>query len=78
MTDYAAHQWPGTTTVQLQAGRGLLRERCIKCHHRPGPEMSQAAQWPDVLKLMAKRAELSDSERETVLHYLLAAKAMAQ
>jgi hypothetical protein len=74
MVEYASHLWPGSTAAQLAQGRALLRERCIECHHRPGPEMAQAAQWPDVLKLMAKRAKLSDEERETILHYLLSAK----
>lgn len=74
MVAYASRAWPGTTAARLAEGRALLRERCIECHHRPGPEMAQAAQWPDVLRLMAKRARLSDAERETILHYLLAAK----
>lgn len=78
MVEYASHLWPDSSRQRLEHGRELLRERCIECHHRPGPEMAQAAQWPDVLKLMAARAKLSDDERETMLQYLLAAKMMVK
>jgi hypothetical protein len=77
MSDYASHLWPGTSAADLEHGRSLLIDRCIDCHHRPGPEMAQASQWPDILGSMASRAKLSDSEQEQILHYLLAAKMMA-
>ena len=75
MVSYAARRWPDATAAQLDHGRNLIQERCIECHHRPGPEMAQAAQWPRVLRQMAPRSKLSDGERETVLRYLLSAQA---
>lgn len=78
MSAYAAHTWPGTTTAYLESGRSLLRERCIDCHHRPGPEMALAAQWPEVLRVMSQRAKLSSDERERILRYVLAAKMMPE
>ena len=52
--------------------------RCIDCHHRPGPEMALAAQWPEVLRVMSQRAKLSADERERILRYVLAAKMMPE
>jgi len=75
MTEYAIRRWTGSTEATLKHGRELIQERCQECHHRPGPEMAQAAQWPDVLKTMALRAKLNDHEREAIVQYVLAAKA---
>ena len=75
MTEYAIRRWTGSSEAALKHGRELLQERCEDCHHRPGPEMAQSAQWPDVLKTMALRAKLNDHEREAILQYVLAAKA---
>jgi mono/diheme cytochrome c family protein len=66
------------TFVQLQHGRTLFASRCIECHTLPAIAMHTQSEWPRLVNLMADRANLKPDERDTVLAYILAARAQSR
>jgi hypothetical protein len=70
---HAQTSWPGATEQGLEHGRTTLVEHCGACHSIPDPATKSVAEWPGTLDDMAKRAGLSQAERDDVQHYLVAA-----
>jgi hypothetical protein len=73
LVEHARATWPGATLEGLEHGRLTYQERCVTCHNLPDPNVQTLAEWPTTLDDMAKRAGLTQPERDDVQHYLLAA-----
>jgi mono/diheme cytochrome c family protein len=71
---WASAQWPGTTDTQLSRGRELFLAHCNACHGFPDLAKIDDARWPSILDKMAKKADLNPDQRESVLHFVLAAR----
>jgi mono/diheme cytochrome c family protein len=61
--------------VTLREGRALFVSRCIECHTLPVVSRYRAAVWPTLVDKMSGRANLKPAERESLVAYLLAARA---
>jgi hypothetical protein len=70
----ASTRWPGATASSLSAGRDLFLARCNGCHAYPDLAAISDERWPDILEKMAKKADLGDEQRDSVLHFVLASR----
>lgn len=59
----------------LREGRALFVSRCIDCHTLPVVSRYGAAEWPQLVDKMSRRADLKRSERDAIVAYILAARA---
>ncbi|HKI20683.1 MAG TPA: hypothetical protein VKA15_22525 [Isosphaeraceae bacterium] len=70
---------PVARVGELETGRVIYtsRQKCAHCH-RPKPVTDHtAAEWSEtILPRMAKKAKLSDLERQYVLNYILTARSI--
>ena len=70
---------PVARTGELETGRLIYtgRQKCARCH-RPKPVTGHtAAEWTEtILPREAKRAKLTDVERQYVLSYILTARSI--
>ena len=60
-------------TGTLAAGRKVFVSRCIECHALPEIAAHPATAWPGLVQRMAKRADLTPTEHDALLAYILAA-----
>jgi hypothetical protein len=66
---------PGATTESIAKGHGLFVANCNKCHEHPDVASEPAEEWPAIVDRMGKKAEIEPADRESVLHFVLAARA---
>jgi hypothetical protein len=71
----ASARWPGATAASLEAGRDAFIDHCNACHSYPDLAAIGDERWPGVLAKMGKKAHLTASETEEVLHFILASRA---
>ena len=64
-------RWPEATLASLQAGRALYIKGCARCHTLYRPWAVPAAEWPETVLEMAKRAKLDPQQAERVVRYLI-------
>ncbi len=70
---------PVARVKELEAGRVLYtsRQKCARCHRPKTVTEFTAAAWADkILPRMAKKAKLTDIERQYVLQYILTARSL--
>ncbi len=70
---------PIARVKELEAGRALYtsRQKCARCHRPKTVTEFTAAEWTDkILPRMAKKAKLTDLERQYVLQYILTARSL--
>jgi hypothetical protein len=72
LLEHAKASWPGATLAGLEHGKTTFETHCMVCHTLPDPNVQTVAEWPTTLDDMAKRAGLTQPERDDVQHYLLA------
>jgi cytochrome c5 len=65
----------GATPESVAAGHDLFAASCNKCHEYPEVTSRSEAEWPSIVKRMGDKAELDAKQTETVLHFVLAARA---
>lgn len=53
-------------------GKAIFREKCAKCHGYMLPETRTAEKWPNILDRMAKKAKLTDEQKEAVVAFVTA------
>jgi hypothetical protein len=58
---------------QLQNGRRLFVSHCLECHTLPPVTKYNREQWPHLVSRMSGRANLSATEKATIVAYLRAA-----
>jgi cytochrome c5 len=74
MVSRAQKSWPEASKDKLDEGRSTFTSKCHQCHALPKPTAKSAADWPAQVEKMGKLAELTDEQKQLVLHYLLAAR----
>ena len=57
-------------TPELAEGKDLFVNNCAKCHSLKNPNNYTAEEWKPILDKMAKRAKISDAEKEKVYKYV--------
>jgi cytochrome c2 len=57
-------------TPELAEGKELFVNNCAKCHSLKNPNNYTPQEWRPILERMAKRAHLSDAEKEKVYNYV--------
>ncbi len=62
----------GIPLGQLLQGRELYVEKCSSCHSLVNPARLTAKQWNRKLRVMAKRAKLTEKEKQLITNYLIA------
>lgn len=65
----------GRTTEEtklLATGRSLYVTRCIECHSLPRAKEHPAAEWPALVKRMARRSDLTPADQQAVTAYIQA------
>ncbi|UCD76863.1 MAG: hypothetical protein JSV91_08020 [Phycisphaerales bacterium] len=71
MVDLAARE--GTDVDSLRRGRHIYVTRCAACHSPEPVGDYPVADWPGIVRRMADRTGLSESETEDVIAYVTAA-----
>jgi len=74
MVSRSKQSWPEASQDKLEKGRSTFAAKCHQCHALPKPTAKTAAEWPAQVEKMGKLAELTDEQKQLVLHYLLAAR----
>jgi hypothetical protein len=75
--DRGATAFPGLTLDQLKEGKMLFETKCTQCHGTKNPTSWTEAQWRKIIPAMAEKAtkshkkEISKTEQETVLKYVI-------
>lgn len=57
-------------TPELAEGKDLFLNNCAKCHSLKNPNDYTPEKWKPILATMAKRAKISDAEREKIYNYV--------
>lgn len=72
-------QYKDVTLEQLQEGHTIYTTgACIKCHGAKNIYKREEAKWKDIIEDMAKKAKISDVQKDAVYKYVLAIKATQQ
>ena len=51
-------------------GKSIFRAKCGKCHGYMLPEKHTAEKWPGIMSRMARKAKLTDEQKEAVLAFV--------
>lgn len=70
--EIAKKKWSDSDLKQLQAGYDTYSTRCNTCHYLHKPNEFDESRWMKIMNGMAKKAKLSDVEKENVTRYILA------
>jgi mono/diheme cytochrome c family protein len=62
----------------LREGRALLVHRCIECHTLPPLWHYSVEDWPEIVNSMSHRASLKPAERDAIVAYILAVRAIQE
>lgn len=57
-------------TPELVQGKTIYEAKCGKCHDLPRPLSYTKVKWEPIMKSMAKKAKISDADRELVYNYV--------
>lgn len=68
-------KYKDVTLQTLVDGHALYTGVCTKCHSPKSIYRLQEAEWPLILDDMAKKAEITDTQKDAVNKYVLAIKA---
>jgi cytochrome c5 len=72
--DGATAKSPAVSAQSLSTGHDLFIAKCNGCHGYPDLGSIAEERWPAVMKQMAHKADLNDSQGDDVLHFILAAR----
>ena len=65
----------GVSLTKLEQGRSIFLANCGRCHEHQFPDTVSSSDWHAVVPGMSWNAGLSKNDQQTLLAYLLAAKA---
>jgi hypothetical protein len=65
-----------TDVATLREGRKLFVSRCIECHTLPPFWHYRTEDWPNIVNSMSHRASLKPAERDAIVAYILAVRAL--
>lgn len=57
-------------TPELVQGKTIYDAKCGKCHDLPKPSDYSKEKWVPIMNHMAKKAKISDEDRELVYNYV--------
>jgi hypothetical protein len=78
MVDRAYAAGKPVELARLEQGYRLYTTRCAGCHALPIPGETPASEWPQVVRLMAKRAKVDAPSADMILAYVLAAESAVE
>jgi mono/diheme cytochrome c family protein len=61
----------GAQLADLDQGRSLVAAKCGGCHRTPLPTEHTSADWPHMLDEMARRSNVTGSQRQLMQQYLV-------
>ena len=67
-------KYPNATMETLKQGHSLYYGTCTRCHGAKDIASRSEERWPGIVESMAKKAGISDAEKEAVLNYVMAVK----
>jgi nitrate/TMAO reductase-like tetraheme cytochrome c subunit len=65
---------PAVSEQSISTGRDLFIAKCNGCHGYPDLDSIAEERWPGVMKKMAGKADLTCSQGDDVLRFVLAAR----
>lgn len=70
-SEFVNIQWPGSSVDDLKNGMKIYRMKCGKCHYLYKPEKYSFDKWNQLMPVMAKKSNLSETEEKLILKYVL-------
>ncbi len=70
----AAQERPGVNAAALNGGRELYVAKCNGCHGYPDIATIPDEKWPEIMKRMGKKSDLTDEQSNQVLAFVRAAQ----
>ena len=71
-------KYPNATMETLKQGHTLYYGTCTNCHGAKDITSRDEEKWPGIIDRMAKKASITDAEKEAVLNYVMAVKLAAK
>ena len=68
-------KYPDATMDKLNAGYGVYTGECTKCHKPKNLYKRKEEDLPGIIDKMAKKAKITDEQKDAVLKYALSVKA---
>lgn len=68
-------KYPEVTMETLKEGHGIYTGVCTNCHGAKNIYSRSEEKWPSIIDNMAKKAKITDAQKNAVLKYVLAMKA---
>lgn len=68
-------KYPDVSMDKLNNGYGIFTGECTKCHKPKNLYKRKAEEIPDIIDRMAKKAKITDEQKDAVLKYALSVKA---
>lgn len=57
-------------TPELAAGKTIFDNKCGRCHDLPVPNHYSKEKWVPIMNSMAKKAKISEADRDLVYNYV--------
>jgi cytochrome c5 len=67
-------KYPDATMETLKQGHTLYYSTCTNCHAAKDIHSRDEEKWPGIIDRMAKKAGISDTEKDAVLKYVMSVK----
>src|SRR4051812_35493115 len=67
----AVSRYPDATAESIMRGHDLYFGTCTRCHAAKDITSESADAWPSIVDRMAKKAKITDQEKQSVLHYVM-------
>lgn len=75
LVQIASSRWPDVTAKTLSDGKDLYYNgACINCHSPKKISRFSEEEWPSIVDNMARKAQISDTQKDAVLKYAIAVK----
>lgn len=71
-------KYPDATMETLKQGHALYYGTCTKCHGAKDIASRDMERWPGIIESMAKKAGISETEKDAVLKYVTSVKLAAK
>jgi nitrate/TMAO reductase-like tetraheme cytochrome c subunit len=75
----AKTKYPNATEAEMKKGNEVyFGASCTRCHSAKTITEITADEWPSIIERMAKKAKISDEEKDAVLKYVTGVKLAAK
>lgn len=69
-----SHKYPDLQLAQLNQGYTILQTQCTRCHKMYKPGDFAQSDWDMIIPNMAKKARLTDEEKDKLERYIVSKK----